>query len=99
MTVKENISIGVLNKVNICGVIKKRVEENAVKLQAEKLYIEDLMDRKVRFVSKGSRQKVLLAKCLMTAPRIMIVINPTEGADNQSSGEIQRVLLEAAQQE
>lgn len=98
MTVKENISIGVLNKVNICGVIKKRVEENAVKLQAEKLYIEDLMDRKVRFVSKGSRQKVLLAKCLMTAPRIMIVINPTEGADNQSSGEIQRVLLEAAQQ-
>ena len=96
--VKENLSIGVLNKVSVLGLINRRVEKYFTGKQAKKLYIEEFLDRKTQNISRGNKQKVLLAKCLMAQPKILILINPTEGADIQSSREIQKVLLESTGQ-
>ncbi|MBT0768770.1 sugar ABC transporter ATP-binding protein [Kineosporia sp. J2-2] len=53
-------------------------------------------DRRVRDLSGGNQQKVLLARWLITEPRLFIVDEPTRGIDVGAKTEIQRLMAELA---
>ncbi len=53
-------------------------------------------DRRVRDLSGGNQQKVLLARWLITEPRLFIVDEPTRGIDVGAKAEIQRLVAELA---
>ena len=55
-------------------------------------------DQAVRFLSGGNQQKVVIAKCMSTDARIMLLDDPTFGIDLSSKYEIMRIVNEYAAQ-
>lgn len=92
-SVKENISIVSLSKMSKNGIIDKK-RENEV---AEK-YIKELKIKTpngnaiVGNLSGGNQQKVVLAKWLMTEPKILLLDEPTRGIDVGAKAEIYQLI-------
>ena len=99
MTVMENITKSLIHKIcNFMGIINT-AKEKAV---SDK-YIQDLSIKTpskhfmVNNLSGGNQQKVSLAKALATAPRILILDEPTRGVDVGAKSEIHRIISSLAQ--
>jgi ribose transport system ATP-binding protein len=54
-------------------------------------------DQRIRELSGGNQQKVLLARWLCTEPRLLILDEPTRGIDIGAKGEIQQLVNELAE--
>jgi ABC-type sugar transport system ATPase subunit len=81
-SVKENIALkneeqfsrmGFLNHIKERGICNKKAEEMTVKMNS----IADIIVN----LSGGNQQKVVLAKCLMSKPKVIILDEPTRGID------------------
>lgn len=55
-------------------------------------------DQLVKNLSGGNQQKVILARWLATSPQVLILDEPTRGIDVGAKAEIQRLVLELAEQ-
>lgn len=55
-------------------------------------------DQKIRLLSGGNQQKVLIARWLLLSPEILFLDEPTRGIDVHSKSEIYRVMNELAKQ-
>src|SRR5690606_39276595 len=54
------------------------------------------MDQEVRFLSGGNQQKVVLAKWLLTGPRIVLFDEPTRGIDVGAKYAVYQLMRELA---
>jgi simple sugar transport system ATP-binding protein len=99
LTVAENIMLGIQAGRGWLRRIR-RSEQDAVVTE----YIEALGVRPanpnalLRNLSGGNQQKVLLARWLATAPRLLILDEPTRGIDVGAKADIQRKVAELADQ-
>lgn len=55
-------------------------------------------DQKVKNLSGGNQQKVILARWLATNPRLLILDEPTRGIDVGAKAEIQKLVLSLAKE-
>lgn len=55
-------------------------------------------DQKVKNLSGGNQQKVILARWLATNPQVLILDEPTRGIDIGAKAEIQKLVLELAEE-
>lgn len=62
----------------------------------EKFAIKGTVDTRVGQLSGGNAQKVLLARELSSAPRVLVVAAPTRGLDIGATDFVRRALIEAA---
>jgi simple sugar transport system ATP-binding protein len=53
-------------------------------------------DQAVKNLSGGNQQKVILARWLATNPKVLILDEPTRGIDVGAKAEIQKIVLELA---
>jgi simple sugar transport system ATP-binding protein len=97
LTVRENIILAIQSNQ---GWLKRLSSQQQYEL-ADK-YIEMLNistpspDQPVRNLSGGNQQKVILARWLATNPKVLILDEPTRGIDVGAKAEIQKIVLELA---
>jgi ribose transport system ATP-binding protein/rhamnose transport system ATP-binding protein len=98
MGVDDNILAGNLDSVTRVGVLQPRKIADLARRYIESLRIATpSADREVVFLSGGNQQKVLLARWLERAPKLLIVDEPTRGVDVGAKAEVYQILRQLAQ--
>jgi len=93
--IRENISLADLGAHARSGIIDRRSEERGAETQRERLDIRCRSTAaEAGSLSGGNQQKVVLAKWLCMAPRLLIFDEPTRGVDVGAKNEIYRLLRE-----
>ena len=98
LDVMANMQIAVLRKDFVrAGFVNERAVEALCMQQKDRLRIRtpDLNETIIN-LSGGNQQKVLIARWLMTNPRILILDEPTRGIDVGAKAEIHRLISELA---
>ena len=99
MTVKENISYSALRNLNRVGVIMGKAEERIAREFKEKLNIRTPdIGRKVKNLSGGNQQKVVLSKWLATKCKVLLFDEPTRGIDVGAKQEIYELITRLAEE-
>lgn len=98
-SIKENISLQNFDKMSSGSFINKIKERQLAKQYTEEMAtkmngIGDL----VSSLSGGNQQKVVLAKCLMSDPKVLIMDEPTRGIDVGAKAAIYNIMIELAKQ-
>jgi monosaccharide-transporting ATPase len=97
LSVRENIVLALQAARGWSRPIPRRKQDELVERYIKTLGIRPAdPDVAVRNLSGGNQQKVLLARWLITEPRLLIVDEPTRGIDVGAKAEIQRLLVELA---
>ncbi|MGB6431790.1 MAG: sugar ABC transporter ATP-binding protein [Candidatus Acidiferrales bacterium] len=94
-SIRENISLADFNGLTVGPFLSRKKESAKVRLIAEqvKLKVGDC-ELPVTSLSGGNQQKVMLARCLMRSPSILLLDEPTRGVDVGAKEEIHRILRE-----
>lgn len=99
LTVRENIVLGLQADRGWLRRISKRKSDEVVNRYIEALGIRPANpDAIAGNLSGGNQQKVLLARWLATAPKLLLLDEPTRGIDVGAKAEIQRLVADLAAQ-
>ena len=99
LALRDNITIGNLDLVSRHGIMNRRAEADAALEYMRALSIKSRSGADdVAHLSGGNQQKVLLARVLMNAPKILLLDEPTKGVDVETKHEIYRLVVELADQ-
>jgi ABC-type sugar transport system ATPase subunit len=98
MTVAENITIGSLGRYSGAGgVISRRAEAVAVAEEIAQLSIKtERPSALVTSLSGGNQQKCILARWLLTNPKVLLLDEPTRGIDVGAKAEIYTLIRRLA---
>jgi len=99
LSVRENLTLVLLPKLAKAGVVSRREQAAVVDKFMKRLRIKaSSPDQKIRELSGGNQQKVLLARWLCNDPKLLILDEPTRGIDLGAKAEIQALVAEMALQ-
>lgn len=100
MTVRDNMVIANLRNIShALGYIDKSVAKRDVAEYIKSLNIKTPSPNvKVKALSGGNQQKVILAKWLSTKTKVLLLDEPTRGIDVGAKAEIHKLIRELAQQ-
>jgi ribose transport system ATP-binding protein len=96
--VRENLTLAALPALSKLGIISRAEQNEVVERFMGRLGIKaSSADQKIRELSGGNQQKVLLARWLCKNPKFLILDEPTRGIDIGAKGEIQALINELAE--
>ena len=99
MDIKTNISLSSLSKITKLNTINANEEIRTATMYVKKMNIKTpSIEQKVQNLSGGNQQKVAVAKCLMTEPKILILDEPTRGIDVGAKYEIYNIMNDLVDQ-
>lgn len=99
MTIRENIAISCMPSVSGYGFIRRKEQIRLAEKYIERLHIKTpSMEQKLKNLSGGNQQKVLLARWLATQPCLIILDEPTRGIDVGAKKEVEELIREIAEQ-
>ena len=97
LTIRDNIVLALQSDRGWLRRIPRRRQDELAASYIEALNIRPANpDALVRNLSGGNQQKVLLARWLATAPRLLILDEPTRGIDVGAKAEIQKLVADLA---
>jgi len=100
LSAAENLTLANLRPFWRLPRLRRRLERDEVQMWFDRLDVRprEGANQPLSSFSGGNQQKVLLAKWLRCAPKVLLLDEPTQGVDIGAKGEIHRQLLLAAQQ-
>ena len=99
MSVRDNLSLASLNRFSKAGLVDRAAENKAIDEMIALLAIKtDGTAVPVGTLSGGNQQKIVIAKWLMTRPRVILLNDPTRGIDVGTKAEIYQLLRKLADQ-
>ena len=99
MSVKHNVTLAALRRFLRFNLLRRRAEDAAVQRSITQLRIKTpSANAPVDTLSGGNQQKVALAKCLLTQPKVLLLDEPTRGIDVGAKAEIYGLMSELAGQ-
>ena len=97
LSVRENLTLAALPEMSKMGVVSRARQNEVVESYMRRLGIKaSSAEQKIRELSGGNQQKVLLARWLCKHPKFLILDEPTRGIDIGAKGEIQSLINELA---
>jgi len=99
MSIADNLVIASLDAISTGPLVDRARENEMIKRAIARLQIKiGAPGDAVSTLSGGNQQKVVLAKWLMTDPRIILLNDPTRGIDVGTKQELYRLMRELADQ-
>ena len=99
LSVRENIIIALQAKRGMFHPLSKKEMEEAADKYIEMLQIKTASrETPIKSLSGGNQQKVILGRWLLTNPEYLILDEPTRGIDIGTKTEIQKIVLDLADQ-
>ncbi|MCF7944768.1 MAG: xylose ABC transporter ATP-binding protein [Spirochaetia bacterium] len=93
MDVKENTTLASLEQVSRFGILNENLEIHSTNLLIKRLRTKTSgVEQKVKNLSGGNQQKVVLQKALLTKPKILVLDEPTRGIDVGAKLEIYKIM-------
>ncbi len=97
MSVRDNLAFAALDRLSRGGIIDRDAESKAISEMIALLGVRTAgTDIPVSSLSGGNQQKVVIAKWLMIAPRIVLLNDPTRGIDVGTKQEMYQLLRKLA---
>jgi ABC-type sugar transport system ATPase subunit len=98
LAVRYNISLAsLLSFCGFAGAVNFAQEQEAADAMAEKLAVKAAsLKQAMASLSGGNQQKAIIAKWLLTKPKVLILDEPTRGIDVGSKSEIHRLISSLA---
>jgi galactofuranose transport system ATP-binding protein len=98
LSVRENIVLAALPQLSRAGIVSERAQDELVRTFIDRLRIKASSPRQpAGELSGGNQQKVLLARWLCLAPKVLILDEPTRGIDVGAKAEVQGLVDELAE--
>ena len=95
LSVRENASMSALETFSAFGVVSRRREREQVGRAFKSLAVKAASpEALVTSLSGGNQQKVVLARALLSEPKLIVADEPTQGVDVGARAEIYRILRE-----
>jgi len=97
LPVGANITIGNLDPLSARGMVRGDRERSAILEAMRQLNVKASSPQaSVAHLSGGNQQKLLFARVLMRAPKVLLLDEPTKGVDAATRQEIYRLVVELA---
>jgi ribose transport system ATP-binding protein len=97
LSVKDNMTLASLKQFSTFSWLHRGSESREASRYVSLLSIKTpSLGQKIRFLSGGNQQKVLMARWMMRDPKVLILSEPTRGIDVGSKAEIYRLIDEMA---
>lgn len=97
LDIKTNISLSSIDQHSSTGLIDHGAELTKAHHYIKALKIKATSENQtVKNLSGGNQQKVVIAKCLATKPKVLMLDEPTRGIDINAKNEIYKLISELA---
>ena len=98
ISVQKNITVCSLKNLSTAGFIHSKERKKLSEEYIRRLTIKTPSgEQRIKNLSGGNQQKVILARWLATNPKLMILDEPTRGIDVGAKAEIERLICEFAE--
>jgi ribose transport system ATP-binding protein len=98
MSVRDNLTLAVLDEVSTAGVLRPAAEQRRVRAMVDRLGIRTTRPtvQEVGTLSGGNQQKVLIGRWLVASPDILLLYDITRGVDAATKRDIYALMVELA---
>lgn len=97
MAVRHNITVAILNALSRVGVVQRRRRDEVARRYVNELAIRTPgLSQRVRNLSGGNQQKVVIARWLTMNPKVLLLDEPTRGIDVGAKAEIYALMSQLA---
>ena len=99
MSVQDNLTMPIMRRVSKFGLLNNHRQAEVTQEYIKKMAIKTHSTQtKIKDLSGGNQQKVILSRWLATKPDMIILDEPTRGIDVGAKGEIEELIREISEQ-